>query len=43
VIVVNRETDLWPEGWLESALAPTLRVTQTQDLAYFSIYTFARR
>jgi hypothetical protein len=43
VIVVNRETDLWPEGWLERALAPTLRVTQTQDLAYFSIYTFARR
>lgn len=43
VIVVNRETDLWPERWLETALAPTLRLTRTQDLAYFSIYTFARR
>jgi hypothetical protein len=43
VIVVNRESDLWPEGWLETALAPTLRLTQTQDFAYFSVYTFARR
>lgn len=43
VIVVNRETDLWPEGWLESAIAPTLKLTETRDLPYFSIYTFARR
>jgi hypothetical protein len=43
VIVVNRESDLWPEGWLEATLAPTLRLTRKQALPYFSIYTFARR
>jgi uncharacterized membrane protein len=43
VIVVNRESDLWPEGWLETTLAPTLRLVRTRDLSYFSIYTFARR
>ena len=43
VIVVNRESDLWPEGWLETDLAPTLRLVQTRELPYFSIYTFARR
>jgi len=43
VIVVNRETDLWPEGWLATALAPHLRLVKAQGLSYFSIYTFARR
>ncbi|HEX2114918.1 MAG TPA: glycosyltransferase family 39 protein [Alphaproteobacteria bacterium] len=43
VIVVNRETDLWPTGWLETTLAPDLRLTRKQELSYFSIYTFVRR
>jgi hypothetical protein len=43
VIVVNREGDLWPQDWLEGTLAPGLRLTQTRDLPYFSVYTFARR
>jgi hypothetical protein len=43
VIVVNREGDLWPQGWLEETLAPTLRLTRTQEFSYFAIYTFARR
>jgi hypothetical protein len=43
VIVVNRETDLWPKGWLETTLAPNLRLARAQELPYFSIYTFVRR
>jgi hypothetical protein len=43
VVVVNREVDLWPPGWLDGAPAPEIRLAGLEDLRYFAIYTYARQ
>ncbi len=43
VVVVNRESDLWPAGWLDEALAADFTPVSARRFTYFSIYTYARR
>jgi hypothetical protein len=43
VLTVNRETDIWPPGWLDEALADEFKRVAVQRFPYFSIYTYAPR
>ncbi len=43
VVVVNRESDLWPPGWLDEALAPEFRAIDHANFSYFALYTYAKR
>ena len=43
VVVVNREPDLWPAGWLNETLAAEFKPVSERRFTYFSIYTYARR
>lgn len=43
VVVVNRESDLWPPGWLDQALAPEFRSIRRANFPYFTIYTYAKQ
>jgi hypothetical protein len=43
VLVVNREADLWPPGWLDEALASDFRPLAARRFTYFAVYTYARR
>jgi Dolichyl-phosphate-mannose-protein mannosyltransferase len=42
-VVVNRESDLWPPGWLDDALAPDFRPIARTNFPYFAVYTYAKR
>jgi hypothetical protein len=41
VVVVNRESDLWPSGWLDQTLAKDFRPLGLHRFTYFSVYTYA--
>lgn len=43
VVVVNRESDLWPPGWLDEALAGELRPVSVRRFTYFSVYVYAQK
>lgn len=43
LIVVNRELDLGPPGWVERAMQPAYRLVDQKSFPYFTIYSYARR
>lgn len=43
LIVVNRELDLGPSGWVERAMEPGYRLIGEKSFPYFTVYSYARR